>query len=56
MRAIGRFAGELLGVFSSGVLGFFAMLLLAAGKGDYQSCYHDSRQAFLYPVSNGISW
>jgi hypothetical protein len=31
MRAIGRFTGELLGVFSSGVLGFFAMLLLAAG-------------------------
>jgi len=31
MRAIGRFAGELLRVFSSGVLGFFAMLLLAAG-------------------------
>jgi hypothetical protein len=31
MRTIGRFAGELLGVFSSGVLGFCAMLLLAAG-------------------------
>jgi hypothetical protein len=31
MCAIGRFAGELLGVLWSGVLGFFAMLLLAAG-------------------------
>jgi len=31
MRAIGRFAGELLSVFWSGVLGFFALLLLAAG-------------------------
>jgi hypothetical protein len=31
MRAIGRCAGELLGVFSWSVLGFFAMLLLAAG-------------------------
>jgi hypothetical protein len=31
MRATGRFVGALLSVFSSGVLGFFAMLLLAAG-------------------------
>jgi hypothetical protein len=31
MRALGRFAGELLGVFSCGVFGFFAMLLLATG-------------------------
>lgn len=31
MRAIGRFLMELVGVFLSGVLGFFAMLILAAG-------------------------
>jgi hypothetical protein len=31
MRAIWRFACELLGVFWSGVIGLFAMLVLAAG-------------------------
>ena len=31
MRAIGRFLAELAGVFLAGVLGFLAMLLLAAG-------------------------
>jgi hypothetical protein len=31
MRAIGRFLGELVGVFVAGVFGFFLMLVLAAG-------------------------
>ena len=30
MRAIGRFLAELVGVLIAGVLGFFAMLMLAA--------------------------
>ena len=31
MRAIGRFLGELAGVFVAGVFGFFVMLVLAVG-------------------------
>ena len=31
MRAIGRFAGQVLRIFLSGVVGFFAVLLLVAG-------------------------